>query len=936
MEKQEGEPPGTEEQEEASGEEALLHYEERITELLVTIARLQGKIERLQRNEAREEENFSDLGSESTASLPRCPSLFASRTRSPPPPPAGPEEGKADLFLDVHKAVTSLENVVLSYRSCLPSAEAELEGYARVAEGLEAKLMKLQQGSLGPFRQEAPAPAYERTVALYKERNAALRAELGAKEEALRRSSASLSAYQEERSKLQRKVRELHGSLSRVEIRSDGAPRPLGEREPRGAQDPLGAAQDGLRAPRGATGIQPACTLSASAPTETHSTPEQLHRSVERLGRLNRLLSGALQESKTAAERISLLLGRQESDHTALALAARCSERCLEAFETLWALTATEDESEDGGGAPWAGEAAQRWGPLLAHAPSGWLGPVQLLPPLPKRLCTAPLEDPLQASLRGQRPLAGPSPNGHNSLPPEVRARASALTLPPWSLLAGGPDRSSPALDRARRFLQACSAASKSSREQDGIQESSLELLGSEEDAKARLRECIGCLRAEQGSLKLPAPQPPPGPGSVAARLNAGIGAKAAEGRRAVQEALPGPAPRPKVEKAQLPRELHAAREALVDLGTRLHLTAKEKQGLELRTHTLQAQEAACLLVIQTLQQEQRDLRGQPAPSSGSSSSGGSSSGCAPVGVCRRSPPAASENVDGSLGGTEPEASRRPTLLDTSARLRGPECNVQRPAVGLKTFRPGIQNGTIKLAAFLHPVEYKVHPPTLFLDGWQRMHPYESKSPSCSPHCALPACWGQPKQRGCRAQSGGPSPLSLLPALGAGGWASSALVLMSSSGSARCRIQGLQDRLEALLTDLEERSQDCKAREAQEMELLWDFFQAHSALLLAYQKARRKQESQVGKLETQMGLMSGRQAKQRQALMRTLRQLQDRVPVGAPTGLPQAPVLDVRTLDSPGSLEATSFFTEEKVRLSGHIQTRLQASQGVSPTVISH
>ncbi|XP_025032205.1 Usher syndrome type-1C protein-binding protein 1 [Python bivittatus] len=886
MEKQEGEPPGTEDQEEESGEEALLHYEERITELLVTIARLQGKIERLQQNKAREEENFSDLGSESTASLPRCPSLFASRTRSPPPPPAGPEEGKADLFLDVHKAVTSLENVVLSYRSCLPSTEAELEGYPRVAEGLEAKLMKLQPGSLRPLRQEAPAPAhertvalcaggdewtnlpprgllpspggprtpaYERTVALYKERNAALRAELGAKEEALRRSGASLSAYQEERSKLQRKVQQLQSSLSRVEIRSDGAPRPLG--------DPSGAAQNGLRAPQGATSIQPACTLSASAPTETHSTLEQLHRigcskeyagyklepqkckrrhsvtrtvcpprSVERLGRLNRLLSGALQESKTAAERISLLLGRQESDHTALALAARCS--------------------------------------------------------------TALLEDPLPVSRRGQRPLAGPSPNGHNSLPClEVRARALGLTLPPGHLLAGGPNRSSPALDTAYRFLQACSTASKSSREQDGIRESSLELLGLEEEAKARLRECIRRLRADQGSLKLPAPQPPPGLDSVAARLNAGIGAKVAEGRRAMQEALPGPDPQPKVEKAQLLRELHAARasiassggpperlfhplscsprasragrlcapflslhrfppfaptqEALADLGTQLHLTVKEKQGLELGTHTLQAQEAACLLVIQTLQQEQQDLRGQPAPSSGSSSSGSSSGERAPVGASRRSPPAASENADGSLGKTEPKASML-ALLDTSARIR-------RLQDRLEALLADLEGGS---------------------RGWKAREAQE--------------------------------------------------------------MELLWDFFQAHSADLEERSRDCKAREAQEMELLWDFFQAHSALLLAYQKARRKQESQVGKLEAQMGLMSGHQAKQRQALMRTLRQLQDRVPVGAPTGLPQAPVLDMRMLDPPGSLEATSFFTEEKVRLSGHTQTRLQASQEASPMVISH
>ncbi|XP_070599242.1 harmonin-binding protein USHBP1 isoform X2 [Erythrolamprus reginae] len=571
-------PPGQEE----SGEESSLHYEELITRLLVTIVRLQEKMERLEQDRARQEEEeeegdfFSDLGSESTASLPRCPTLSARRARSPsPPPPAALEEEKADLFLDVHKALTSLETLLLSYRSRLPSVEAELQGCAQLAQGLEARLGALQQreGSGCSPPREVEDPPCEEMTALYKERNAALRAELEAQEELLGHCRASLAAHQRQRDKLQRKVQELQGSLSRLEEScSEGA--------------------------WGAPSFQPAPTPPASPPAEIQSSLEQLHRRLEGLWGLNQLLSGALQQSKTDAEQLSLLLGRQESHQTGLDLALHGSERCLEAYETLWALTAAE-----------------------------------------------------------QKPS------------PETGAEA------PW---AGPPRDPSPALDKADWILQACSRADQSSWDSEEIPDSlSRPLTGSVAEAKRRLWHLIVHLRAQQTSLRLPTPQPPPPElGDVAARLSAGIGAKVAEGQRAVQEALPGSATLPRMEKGQLLRELHKAREALAELGTRLHLTTKAKQGLALWTHTLPAQEAACLLVIRALQGEQRDLRGQPDPpseSSGSSSEEEEEESQAWVPADGRPPrrplPAAPKDAERGLAHREPEALRL-RVLETSARIR--------------------------------------------------------------------------------------------------------------------------------------------------------------------------------------------------------------------------------------------------------------------------
>ncbi|KAM3852402.1 harmonin-binding protein USHBP1 [Vipera latastei] len=732
MEEGELGPPGGEGPQEESGEEAVLHYEERITRLMVTIARLQGKVERLQRDKAGEEDGFfSDLGSESSASLPRCPSLFARRTRTPsPPPPAGPEEeGKADLFLDVDKAVTSLENILQSYRNRLPSVEAELQGYAQLAQGLEARLVELQKGSWGSPSQEAGDPPCERMLAFYKERNGSLRAELEAKQELLSRSQASIAASQQERGKLQRKVQELQGSLSRLETCSGGSPSPLGE----GVQDPWGAAQTGLHPPGGSTGTPPTQTPPASVSAETQPSLEHLHRSVEGLRGLHRLLSEALQECKTDAEHLSLLLGCQESHQTALALAVRSSERCLEAYETLWALTAVEDHP----GSPEAGAEA------------------------------------------------------------------------PW---AGASKDPQPALEKAVRILQACSVPHRSPWDQDGVRDSSRQLAGPQEEARQRLRASIGHLRAEQRLLKLPAPPPAPGLGPVVARLSAGIAARVAEGRRALQEALPRPDPPPGMEKGRLLRELHSGREALAELGTRLQLAATAKRGLALWTLTLPAQEAACLLVIRTLQREHRALRGQPDPSP----TGGSSSSSSEEDPGAAAPDGLPRNAQGSLARMEPEALRL-RCLETSDRIRA-----------------------------------------------------------------------------------------------------------------------LKDRLHTLLVDLEEKSQDCRAHEAQEMELMQEFFQAHSALLLAYRKARQKQETQVGQLETQVGLMTRRQARQCQALAQALHQLQDRVSAGAQTGPPRPPHNGREHPGPAREFGSPVLFVEQKVRLSGHTQTDLQTSKGWgAATVIS-
>ncbi|XP_061457863.1 harmonin-binding protein USHBP1 isoform X2 [Rhineura floridana] len=587
-------------------ERAILRYEEHITGLLVTVAHLHGKIERLQEKKAREDDECSDLCSEYTASLPRCPLQFPNLAMVLPPPKVHPDKGNGDLFLDVHKAVTSLENTVFSHRSRIPSTDAELEGYAQVAEGLEESLRKFQGGDKDPLPKldlELKASEegflvdgmsiHEREIALFEERNMALRAELEGRNEELARSKATLCAYQEERDKLQRKVKQLHSALSKMETPLHGSTSPVSEKALWGFQDPLLAAQSFVCCFQGAPGAHPGCCLypqhsppSAETPTkgmEDHR--QQLRGSIEKLRGLNQLLSATLQESKSDTERVSLLLGRRESDNTALRLAVQYSERCLEAYERLFSLARVKLHPR--------AEAAEAGD--LSHAGS-------------------PLEMKLVVMNEAYQFLQSRS----------VDVEGPGLTL---------------------------------------SEQRAPELWGSADERKV-LREYIRSLRAEQASLKLPAASwPPPGPDSPAARINARIDTKVAEVQRATRDALPSKAAQPKMDKARLLHELEAAREALGDLNTRMHLAEKEKQGLELQMYTYRAQEAACLLMAQILQAERDELRGQQiASSGGSNSSSGESS--SEESMPRRTLSSSSEDIAEEQPSAEPrmEASQ---LLET-------------------------------------------------------------------------------------------------------------------------------------------------------------------------------------------------------------------------------------------------------------------------------
>lgn len=244
-------------------------------------------------------------------------------------PEAAPQDGEGvpsgpDIFQTLQQALSSLEAAAAAWRHRPPNCPGPVEA----KDGSE--------GAPKPCLEQEGAGSCQREAARLAERNAWLRLALGSREDELIRTQKFLQAFQAEKEMLQREVQELQDSLLRLEPFSppscdqaggsgSGSSSSGADGETWGSQDPFSRAHPLLRRLQSDSSTQ----MLGSLPTqplapEMHimeAQMEKLRGNIEKLKCFNRLLSAVLQEYKGRCEGLSMQLGQQEAEATALRLA---------------------------------------------------------------------------------------------------------------------------------------------------------------------------------------------------------------------------------------------------------------------------------------------------------------------------------------------------------------------------------------------------------------------------------------------------------------------------------------------------------------------------------------------------------------------------------------------------------------------------------------
>ncbi|KAL0965523.1 hypothetical protein UPYG_G00282430 [Umbra pygmaea] len=239
---------------------------------------------------------------------------------------------------------------------------------------------------------------WEKELAGLREENESLTAMLCSKEDDLNRTKATMNAIREERDRLRRRVRELQTRLQSSQAAGPSSPgrltaasRPI---NPSTGELSTSSSSNDIPVAKVAERVKLSKTRSESSSTErpvlgseissigvssnvaehlAHSLQdcsniqeifqtlyshgsaisenkirefevetERLNSRIEHLKSQNDLLTITLEECKGNAERMSMLVGKYESNATALRLALQYSEQCIEAYELLLALAESD------------------------------------------------------------------------------------------------------------------------------------------------------------------------------------------------------------------------------------------------------------------------------------------------------------------------------------------------------------------------------------------------------------------------------------------------------------------------------------------------------------------------------------------------------------------------------------------------------------------
>ncbi|XP_064471194.1 colorectal mutant cancer protein-like [Ornithodoros turicata] len=275
---------------------------------------------------------------------------------------------------------------------------------------------------------------------------------------------------------------------------------------------------------------------------------ERLSSKIEHLRSQNDLLNLALEESRGQCDRLSVLLGKHESNNTALQLALAYGDRALEAFDTLLNVVETEQAL------------------VLANCrAAGFVGtPVE-------ESCEKEQEVTclLQRVQDNRRVAESMAKQFLHKLDRQYGVvTPSSCALSPWE------DVSS--------HSHTTSTTSSTSSSCDG------ELTKADEQ---RLRDYIGQLRNERTAVQ----------STVLELESVHIDARGAPSLLDAHKL--------DLENAVLMQELTAIKEEKAELKAQVYLLEKEKVALEFQSSSWEAREQACTVTINHLKTEQRELQ---------------------------------------------------------------------------------------------------------------------------------------------------------------------------------------------------------------------------------------------------------------------------------------------------------------------------------------
>ncbi|XP_072924630.1 colorectal mutant cancer protein-like isoform X2 [Hemitrygon akajei] len=382
LKEEEEEEEEDEDEEDEQEEVAVLRYERQITELLVVILKLNRKIDRLTLTTSRVDDEYletcSDLSDNQYPESRMCqfPDQDLSTDSNCPgqPCPTSLLAGEpCDLSGALHKVLTEIEDTVHTWKAEIPhhgdiSEEegATLARWELVAQTIEEVEQELDIDLSPELREERMQ--WELDMECLREKNQQLRDQLHGREQELQSTMMAVGKIQRERDKLRLKADELLSSLQNVQRteRDSSPPRVTGspgsdtignEIVASVHKDPGFALEQLMQSFQNCSGVQEFSRFLLTHESnvvgvriqDSEMEVDQLRNSIDEWKERNNLLSGVLQECKGDCERLSMLLGKHESNSTALSLALQYSEDCIEAYGKLLVKAETVGRQPDAG-----------------------------------------------------------------------------------------------------------------------------------------------------------------------------------------------------------------------------------------------------------------------------------------------------------------------------------------------------------------------------------------------------------------------------------------------------------------------------------------------------------------------------------------------------------------------------------------------------------